>query len=85
MVGPLVHAYNCTRHDNTSLTPYELLFSRRPRLAIDVVLHLIGESNQHQKLKTQLDHAYNLVSNASKSSQQKQKSHYDMTNDSGEL
>jgi len=83
-VGPLVHAYNCTRHDSTGFTPYELMFGRRPRLAIDAVLGLIGESDQcqdygeyMQKLKTRLDHAYNLASKASKSSQQKQKSQYD--------
>jgi len=83
-IAPLVHAYNCTRHDSTGFTPYELMFGRRPRLAIDAVLGLIGELEQPQeyseyieKLKTRLDHAYNLASNAAKSSQQKQKLNYD--------
>ena len=58
-VGPLVHTYNCTRYDSTGFTPYELLLGRRPRLATDSVLDLIGESDQHhdygeymQNLKT---------------------------------
>jgi hypothetical protein len=37
-VGPLVQAYNCTKRDTTSYSPYMLMFGRQPRLVLDTVL-----------------------------------------------
>ena len=83
-VAPLVHAYNCTRHDSTSISPNELMFGRKPRLAIDATLGLVGTNPQEsnysdymEKLRERLDKAYQIANEAAKSSQAKQKLYYD--------
>ena len=83
-VAPLVHAYNCTRHETTGHAPYLLMFGRMPRLAIDAVLGLtnteVAEKDYHvyvDKLKSRLTRSYELASSKSKMSQSRQKKNYD--------
>ena len=82
-VAPLVHAHNCTRHDSTSISPYELMLGRKPRLAI-ATLGLVGTDPQEsnfsdfmEKLRERVDKAYQIANEAAKSSQVKQKLYYD--------
>ena len=37
-VGSLVHAYNCTQPESIGYIPYYLIFSRHPRLPVDLAL-----------------------------------------------
>lgn len=67
-VKPVVHAYNCTKHETTGFTPYELMFGRQPRLPIDLAFR-VPVSNSHKEfhsqyvktLKTHLQESYELA------------------------
>ena len=37
-LSKVIYAYNCTRHSNTGCSPYYLMFGRKPRLPIDLIL-----------------------------------------------
>lgn len=83
-IGPLVHAYNCTRHDTTSFSPYQLMFGRNPRLPIDVVFGLVDSEEEEQSygkyiqlLKEKLKYSFELASRSSRKAQNRQKQYYD--------
>lgn len=66
-VKPLVHAYNCTRHDTTGYTPYELMFGRQPRLPVDLAFGLPvdtpnkSHSQYVENLKNRLRESYEMA------------------------
>lgn len=43
-VHHLVYAYNCTPHESTRVSPFELMFKRKPKLPIDAVFHQANEN-----------------------------------------
>ena len=83
-IGPLVHAYNSTKHESTNISPYYLMFGRQPRLAIDVVLGLAqpgdAETNYSkyiEDLRKKLTSAYKLADEKSRVAKARQKKYFD--------
>jgi transposase InsO family protein len=81
-VVPLVHAYNCIRHESTGQSPYLLMFGREPRLPIDLAFGL--DFNKHQprsqyisSLRERLAKSYELATSASRTAKDRQKRGYD--------
>lgn len=85
-VAPLVHAYNCTRHESTGYTPYYLMFGRDPRLPIDVAFDLerdeasacVPMTKYVKDLKERLKMSYEAAASASRKTQSRQKESYDL-------
>ena len=82
-MGPLVHAYNCTRHDTTGMSPYLLIFGREPRLPIDVAFGTFHQPKQHSlkyidSLRSRMYYAYDIVRRNTQKAQGKQKKNYDV-------
>ena len=68
-VAPMIHAYNCTKHDVTGFSPFYLMFGRHPRLPIDMYLGLDAKEEHSantpeyvSSLRERLDYAYRLAS-----------------------
>ncbi|VDI67411.1 Hypothetical predicted protein [Mytilus galloprovincialis] len=76
-IGPIVHAYNSTKHDTTGFTPFQLMFGRQPKLPVDLAFGIDSDRDPksmtkyvedlRQKLKT----SYELASSAAVKSQGK--------------
>ncbi|XP_052074002.1 uncharacterized protein LOC127711879 [Mytilus californianus] len=82
-VAPMVHPYNCTRHESTGVAPYFLMFGRQPRLPIDLAFGLHKDTKMPatkyiQGLRDRLACAYQLATEASKKAQATQKEAYDL-------
>ena len=76
-VAPLVHAYNCTKHESSGYTPYFLMFGRHPRLAIDVFLGLPDTyQGSVQEVKERLACAYKAANEASKEAAKRRAKYY---------
>ena len=84
-LGPLVSAYNATRHDSTGESPYFLMFGRQPRLPIDIVLDLPDNSTKDQTtytsyitdLRERMMESHKIASKFSQDAKAKQKVNFD--------
>ncbi len=82
-IGPLVHAYNATKHDSTGFSPFYLMFGREPRLPVDVALgneHLQTEKSYGkfvESLREKLNEAYQIATAEADKASRHQKKMYD--------
>ena len=84
-VPSLVYAYNCTKHETTKVSPFELMFGRKPKLPIDSAFQSPMEgsysSNDTKKyledLRDRIQTTQNIVKKYTKKAQVKQKEQFD--------
>jgi transposase InsO family protein len=84
-VNSLVYFYNCTPHESTKMSPFELLFGKKPRLPIDVTFENASTDHGHfdssqayiQDLQETMAKAHEIVIQHVEKAQEKQKKFYD--------
>lgn len=80
---PLVHAYNCTKHEVTGFAPYELVFGRQPRPPVDLAFGIpvdalpLSHTQYVQGLTNRLKESYELSSRNAKKSAERNKTRFD--------
>ena len=82
-VGPMVHAYNATRHTSTNQSPFYLIFGRQARLPIALLFDIESDTKTSyetymNKLRDRLKNAYELETTSANKSREKQKENYDV-------
>lgn len=83
-IKPIEKAYNCTKQDSTSFSPYYLMFRREPNLPIDIILDNntqvddTSKSKYIESLKDRLKFSYNLALKNIQDAQARQKRNYDV-------
>lgn len=84
-VQSLVYFYNCTPHETSRLSPFELMFGRKPKLPVDTVSENAREISAPnrttkeyvQELKYRMDSTRKIVMERTDKSKSKQKRYYD--------
>ena len=83
-VAPLVHAYNCTRHESTHFSPYSLMFGRDPNLPVDLKFGLSEDQPAQSltkyvdNLRSRLKESFDLATANADKARRKQKAYYDL-------
>ncbi|XP_030602796.1 uncharacterized protein LOC115792414 [Archocentrus centrarchus] len=83
-VQPLVHTYNCTKHDTTGYSPYQLMFGRQPNLPIDIAFGLtpvgqgkVSHTEYVKNLRETLTESYKIAADHSAQSAFHNKQRFD--------
>ena len=77
-LDPVVHAYNCTNHEVTGLSPFYLMYWRHPRLPIDLVFGSNSPEKEQgyktfvKSLRSRLLEAYKIAYKRSSSNKARQ-------------
>ncbi|XP_060594144.1 uncharacterized protein LOC132748508 [Ruditapes philippinarum] len=85
-VPSLVYAYNSTPHESTNVSPFELMFGRKPKLPIDSMFEQVTEEEETTKsvneyiedLKTRMASTREIVKEFNDKARAKQKEQYDI-------
>jgi len=85
----LTFAYNAMKHETTGYSPFELMFGRKPRLAIDTMFNNCPDdaisSDYVQEMKVKMERAREIAGKNIQKAQHKQKMYYDKKATSAEL
>jgi transposase InsO family protein len=81
----LVYSYNCIPHETTKISPYELMFGRKPKLPIDLTFEKakdddIQNNNTNdyiEELKERMEKTQQIVKKHMEKAKVKQKEYYD--------
>ena len=85
-IPSLVYAYNCTKHETTKISPFELMFGRKPRLPIDSVFEAAQietatasrtTKEYAEELRDRMKATRDIVKQHMMQAQLKQKTHFD--------
>lgn len=84
-VETMTHAYNCTVHESTGFSPYQLMFGRHPRLPVDLAFGIQLEDDPKEQshseymtaFKDRLVKSYEVARQTSAKAKEKQQKNYD--------
>jgi len=83
-VNSLVYAYNCTPHEATRVSPYELMFGRKPNLPIDTMFEKAKDESTNKStqeyiedLQERMATTHDIIQKHTNKSKDKQKQYYD--------